>query len=161
MSHTTPDTAASEASTASPALPAASLPLETRAGLGSGQNFWQTKEADGVPSFTLTDGPHGLRKQEGSSDHLGLAGSVKATCFPPAAGLSQSWDPELVEKVGAALAEEAQAADVQVLLGPGVNIKSPRWVDATSSTTPRTRMSPGCSAPPGSVACRAVGSVRR
>lgn len=123
MSHTTPDTAASESATASPALPAASLPLETRAGLGSGQNFWQTKEADGVPSFTLTDGPHGLRKQEGYSDHLGLAGSVKATCFPPAAGLSQSWDPELVEKVGAALAEEAQAADVQVLLGPGVNIK--------------------------------------
>ncbi|MGO1465620.1 MAG: beta-glucosidase, partial [Candidatus Corynebacterium faecigallinarum] len=78
MSHTTPDTAASESATA---LPAASLPLETRAGLGSGQNFWQTKEADGVPSFTLTDGSHGLRKQEGSSDHLGLAGSVKATCF--------------------------------------------------------------------------------
>ena len=95
MSHITPDTAASESATASPALPAASLPLETRAGLGSGQNFWQTKEADGVPSFTLTDGPHGLRKQKGSSDHLGLAGSVKATCFPPAALTPSAAPPNL------------------------------------------------------------------
>lgn len=101
----------------------AALSLADRAGLGSGRNFWQTKEVGDVPSVTLTDGPHGLRKQTGGVDHLGLAGSVPATCFPPAAGLSQSWDPDLVGRIGAALAEEAQAEDVQVLLGPGVNIK--------------------------------------
>ena len=103
------------------------LPLADRAALGSGRNFWQTREVDGahgtIPSVTLTDGPHGLRKQTGGVDHLGLAGSVPATCFPPAAGLGQSWDPELLERVGAALAAEARAEDVQVLLGPGVNIK--------------------------------------
>jgi beta-glucosidase len=111
-----PDTTAPDATTAD-------LPLETRAALGSGKDFWTTKDIDGVPSITLTDGPHGVRLQTGATDNLGLAGSVPATCFPPAAGLSQSWDPELVERVGAALAEEAQAADVQVLLGPGINIK--------------------------------------
>lgn len=103
------------------------LPLADRAALGSGRNFWQTREVDGahgtIPSVTLTDGPHGLRKQTGGVDHLGLAGSVPATCFPPAAGLGQSWDPGLLERVGAALAAEARAEDVQVLLGPGVNIK--------------------------------------
>lgn len=113
MSHTTSDLSSD----------VSSLSLDARAGLGSGQNFWSTKEADGVSAITLTDGPHGLRKQEGSADHLGLSGSVPATCFPPAAGLSQSWDPGIVEEIGAALATESQAADVQVLLGPGVNIK--------------------------------------
>ncbi|HIW91549.1 MAG TPA: glycoside hydrolase family 3 C-terminal domain-containing protein [Candidatus Corynebacterium avicola] len=117
MSDSSPDTTAPASSSVD------SLPLETRAGLGSGQNFWATKEADGVPSITVSDGPHGVRKQEGSADHLGITVSLPATCFPPAAGLSQSWDPELVEKIGAALAVEAQAADLQVLLGPGVNIK--------------------------------------
>lgn len=109
--------------TTSPDATTADLPLETRAALGSGRDFWTTKDVAGVPSITLTDGPHGIRLQTGATDHLGLAGSLPATCFPPAAGLSQSWDPELVERVGAALAEEAQAADVQVLLGPGINIK--------------------------------------
>lgn len=71
----------------------------------------------------LTDGPHGLRKQDGDPDLLGLGASVAATCFPPAAGLGQSWDVELIHRVGAALGRECRAAQVGVLLGPGVNIR--------------------------------------
>ncbi|GAA2093556.1 glycoside hydrolase family 3 C-terminal domain-containing protein [Brevibacterium salitolerans] len=97
--------------------------LEDRAALGSGENFWHTRARGGIPSITLSDGPHGLRKQTGSADHLGLSGSVPATCFPPAVGLGQSWDPALAERVGRALGREARAADVQVLLGPGINLK--------------------------------------
>ncbi|WP_291477786.1 glycoside hydrolase family 3 C-terminal domain-containing protein [Corynebacterium sp.] len=115
MNHHTPDSTDS--------TDIAALSLADRAGLGSGKNFWQTRDVGDVPSVTMTDGPHGLRKQTGGVDHLGLAGSEPATCFPPAAGLGQSWDPGLVARIGAALADEAQAADVQVLLGPGVNIK--------------------------------------
>lgn len=101
------------------------LTLEEKAGLCSGLNFWHTKGVDrlDIPSVMVTDGPHGLRKQSGSSDHLGLLDSVPATCFPSAAGLACSWDVELVHQVGIALGEECQAEDVAVLLGPGANIK--------------------------------------
>jgi beta-glucosidase len=99
------------------------LTLEQRAALGSGGSFWTTKEVGPVPAIFLTDGPHGVRKQDGDADHLGLAASRPATCFPPAVALGQSWDPELVARVGAALGDECQAAGVHVLLGPGVNIK--------------------------------------
>lgn len=101
------------------------LTLEEKTSLTSGASFWYTKPIDraGVPAIMMTDGPHGLRKQREGGDHLGIGDSVPATCFPPAAGLGQSWDPELLERVGAALAAEARAEDVQVLLGPGVNIK--------------------------------------
>ncbi|WP_424766383.1 glycoside hydrolase family 3 C-terminal domain-containing protein [Paenibacillus sp. sgz302251] len=103
----------------------AELTLEEKAGLCSGLNFWHTKGVErlGIPSVMVTDGPHGLRKQSGSSDHLGLLDSVPATCFPSAAGLACSWDVELVGQVGVALGEECQAEDVAVLLGPGANIK--------------------------------------
>lgn len=98
--------------------------LTEQAALGSGATFWTTKAVGDVPSILLTDGPHGVRRQAGSSgDHLGLGSSEPATCFPPAVGLSQSWDPELVERVGAALGDECRALGVHVLLGPGVNIK--------------------------------------
>lgn len=101
------------------------LTLEEKAGLCSGLNFWHTKGVErlDIPSVMVTDGPHGLRKQSGSSDHLGLLDSVPATCFPSAAGLACSWDVELVQQVGIALGEECQAEDVAVLLGPGANIK--------------------------------------
>ncbi|ORA37763.1 beta-glucosidase [Mycobacterium aquaticum] len=100
------------------------LSLQQRAALGSGATFWTTTAVDGVPSIVLTDGPHGVRKQSGSAtDHLGLAASEPATCFPPAVGLAQTWDPALVERVGAALGDESRSLGVQVLLGPGVNIK--------------------------------------
>ncbi|WP_238421826.1 glycoside hydrolase family 3 C-terminal domain-containing protein [Gordonia sp. 'Campus'] len=99
------------------------LELTDKAALGSGADFWTTKAVGSVPALTLTDGPHGVRKQTGASDHLGLGGSEPATCFPPAVGLGQSWDPDLVHRVGEALGREARALGVDVLLGPGVNIK--------------------------------------
>lgn len=97
--------------------------LTEKAALGSGADFWTTKSVGSVPALTLTDGPHGVRKQTGAADHLGLAGSEPATCFPPAVGLGQSWDAELIRRVGEALGREARGLDVDVLLGPGVNIK--------------------------------------
>lgn len=100
------------------------LSLEQLASLGGGASFWESKTVPGVPSFFMSDGPHGLRKQEGdAADHLGLGASVPATCFPPAVSLGQSWDPQLAERVAAALAVESQAQGVDVLLGPGINIK--------------------------------------
>ncbi|MEK3723121.1 beta-glucosidase [Paenibacillus sp. FSL H8-0034] len=103
----------------------AQMTLEEKASLCSGLDFWHTKgiERLGIPSIMVTDGPHGLRKQRASSDHLGLFDSVPATCFPSAAGMASSWDRELIRKVGIALGEECQAEEVAVLLGPGVNIK--------------------------------------
>lgn len=101
------------------------LTLEEKAGLCSGDSFWATKGIDrlAIPSITLTDGPHGVRKQKGSSDHLGLNESVPATCFPSAAGLASSWNRGLVQRVGEALGKESQAEEVAILLGPGANIK--------------------------------------
>lgn len=102
-----------------------SLTLEEKAVLLSGKTVWETFEIKNknIPSIFLADGPHGLRKQEGASDHLGLNQSIPATCFPTAATLANSWDELLVEKVGKALGKEAKANNVQVLLGPGLNIK--------------------------------------
>ena len=99
------------------------LTVQEKAGLGSGGSFWRTRDAGTVTSFMLTDGPHGLRKQGGSADHLGLAESIPATCFPPAVGMAQSWNPQLVSRVAEALGTECQAEQVGVLLGPGINIK--------------------------------------
>ncbi|HMS93533.1 MAG TPA: glycoside hydrolase family 3 C-terminal domain-containing protein [Candidatus Saccharibacteria bacterium] len=100
------------------------LTLEEKAGLMSGANFWNTKAVErlGVPSIMLTDGPHGLRKQGGKADHLGLNKSIPATCFPAAATLANSWDTRLLSEVGEALGREAAAEKVSVLLGPGLNI---------------------------------------
>ncbi|WP_420489666.1 glycoside hydrolase family 3 C-terminal domain-containing protein [Neobacillus vireti] len=101
------------------------MTLEEKASLCSGLEFWRLQgiERLGIPSIMVTDGPHGLRKQEGSSDHLGIYDSVPATCFPSAAGMASSWNRELIHKVGVALGEECQAEDVAILLGPGANIK--------------------------------------
>ena len=101
------------------------LTLAEKASLVTGADFWSTVavERAGIPSIGITDGPHGLRKQRGGGDHLGLGESVPATCFPPAAGLASSWNPGLVERIGVALGDEARAEGVGVLLGPGVNIK--------------------------------------
>ena len=103
----------------------AGLTLEEKASLTSGASFWWTKgvEHAGIPSVMLTDGPHGLRKQRGSADHLGIGDSVPATCFPPAVGLGSSWDTELAYRVGQALGVESSIEDVAVILGPGANIK--------------------------------------
>lgn len=101
------------------------MTLEEKAGLCSGLDFWHTKgiERLGIPSLMVTDGPHGLRKQQSSADHLGLNDSVPATCFPSAAGLASSWNRGLIGRVGQALGAECQAENVAVLLGPGNNIK--------------------------------------
>lgn len=103
----------------------AQMTLEEKASLCSGQDTWHTQgiERLGIPSVMVTDGPHGLRKQRGSSDHLGLFDSVPSTCFPSAAGLASSWNRDLIGKMGEALGRECQAENVAILLGPGVNIK--------------------------------------
>ena len=101
------------------------LTLQEKASLLDGSDFWHTQPLDrlGIPAIMLTDGPHGLRKQAGASDHLGMHDSVPATCFPPAAGLASSWDVVLMQRVGEALGREARAQKVGVVLGPGVNMK--------------------------------------
>ncbi len=100
------------------------MTLEEKASLLSGANYWNTKSVDrlGVPSIIMTDGPHGLRRQAGKADHLGLNKSVPATCFPTAAALAQSWDEQLIEQVGEAIGAEAAGTDVSAVLGPGLNI---------------------------------------
>ncbi|MBV8969680.1 MAG: glycoside hydrolase family 3 C-terminal domain-containing protein [Verrucomicrobia bacterium] len=97
------------------------MSLEEKALLLSGDGWWQTHSIDRlqIPRMSLSDGPHGLRKVGGG----GITVSEPATCFPTASALASSWDVELIEKVGVALAEECQAHDVQILLGPGVNLK--------------------------------------
>jgi len=101
------------------------LSLEQKAGLLSGQNFWTTKPVPdaGLPSVVLTDGPHGVRRQEGDFDTIGIFHNVPATCFPPAVAVGSSWDPVVAERIGTAVGEEARALGVHVVLGPGVNIK--------------------------------------
>ncbi|MGW6334766.1 glycoside hydrolase family 3 C-terminal domain-containing protein [Nocardia rhamnosiphila] len=101
------------------------LSVEQRARLGSGRDFWSTEPIGDIPSITVSDGPHGLRCQnpEHAGDALGIGPSIPATCFPPAVGLGQSWDPELAARVGAAIGREAGAAGVHIVLGPGINIK--------------------------------------
>ena len=101
------------------------LTREEKASLTSGANFWTTKSIEhaGIPSIMMTDGPHGLRKQTGGSDHLGLEASEPATCFPPAAALGSTFDPELAKRVGEAIGVESAIEDVAVVLGPGINIK--------------------------------------
>src|SRR6201985_2249657 len=99
----------------------ADMALEEKALLLSGDGWWKTHALTRlqIPSISMTDGPHGLRKVEGG----GLSTSVPATCFPTASALASSWNTELIRQVGAALAEESQASDVQILLGPGINMK--------------------------------------
>lgn len=102
-----------------------SLSLEEKALLMSGKTVWETFdiESKGIPSIFLSDGPHGLRKQEGASDHLGLNKSIPATCFPTAATIANSWDTKIAEDIGKCLGNESKKNNVQVLLGPGMNIK--------------------------------------
>ena len=99
----------------------AKMTLEEKAAMCSGATFWSTKPVErlGIPSMFMTDGPHGLRKSVGSD----FSKSVPATCFPTASALASSWDPALAQRMGVALGRESQANDVQILLGPGVNMK--------------------------------------
>ena len=101
------------------------LTLEEKAGLCSGLDFWHLKNVErlDIPSVMVSDGPHGLRKQQGKGDHLGLNESVNSTCFPTAVTTASSWDRDLLHQMGEALGEEALAEQVSVILGPGTNIK--------------------------------------
>ena len=101
------------------------LTLEEKCALLSGAETFKTRgmPEHGIPQIWLSDGPHGLRKQAGESDHLGLNPSVPATCFPTASAVANSWDTALGEEIGAALGEEAAAQEVSVVLGPGLNMK--------------------------------------
>ncbi len=101
------------------------MTLIEKAAIVGGQGEWQTWPIPrlGIPSMYCSDGPHGIRKQAGAGDHLGLNESLKATCFPTAATVANSWDVALGEKIGRALGEEAMAEDVHILLGPGMNMK--------------------------------------
>lgn len=101
------------------------MTLEEKTALLSGKDFWHLKGVErlGIPEIMVTDGPHGLRKQAGTSDHLGLNASVPATAFPTAAATACSFDRELIYEMGEALGEMCQQEDVAVILGPGTNIK--------------------------------------
>lgn len=105
------------------------LTLEEKSSLISGLYFWTTKPIErlGIPAITMTDGPHGLRKEFGADSGKGglniMKGSELATCFPPAVTMASSWDVDLVKQVGVAIAEEAKDQNVSTVLGPGINIK--------------------------------------
>ncbi|NBH28462.1 glycosyl hydrolase [Lachnospiraceae bacterium] len=101
------------------------MTLEEKAGMCSGLDFWYLKSVDrlGIPGVMVSDGPHGLRKQDENGDHLGLNGSIRAVCFPPACLSACSFDRDLMTEFGEIIGKEAQANDVSVILGPAVNIK--------------------------------------
>ena len=102
-----------------------SLSTLEKAALLSGQTTWQTRALPrlGVRQLWMSDGPHGIRRQAGSADHLGINASQPATCFPTSASVANTWDPDLAERIGLALGREASHLGVDVLLGPGLNIK--------------------------------------
>lgn len=101
------------------------LSVTEKAAMLSGGSEWDSRgnEKAGIPNFVMSDGPHGVRRQLGEGDHLGLGSSKPATCFPTASTVASSWDPALAEEMGKALGNEAHDLDVNVLLGPGLNIK--------------------------------------
>ena len=101
------------------------MTLEEKAGLLGGADFWHTKAVErlGIPKFMMSDGPHGLRKQDEEGDHLGINDSIKAVCFPAACATAASFDTEMIGKMGEAIGDECQAENLSIVLGPAVNIK--------------------------------------
>ncbi|MFV0458708.1 MAG: glycoside hydrolase family 3 C-terminal domain-containing protein [Actinomycetales bacterium] len=101
------------------------LTLEEKAALTSGSSFWYTTPVErlNVPKIMVSDGPHGLRAQPGVGDHVGIGGSLPATCFPTASAIASTWNPDLLRTIGKALAAEARACNLSVILGPGINMK--------------------------------------
>ena len=101
------------------------MTLEEKAGMCSGEDFWHLKSVErlGIPSVMVSDGPHGLRKQDQEADHLGANDSIKAVCFPTACATACSFDRDLLYKLGETLGDECQAQNLSVILGPAVNIK--------------------------------------
>lgn len=103
----------------------AQMTLEEKAAMCSGADFWHTEAVErlGIPASMVSDGPHGLRKQDQEGDHLGVNESIKAVCFPAGCGTAASFNRELLNKMGETLGNECQAEGVSVILGPAVNIK--------------------------------------
>lgn len=103
----------------------AQMTLEEKAAMCSGADFWHTEAVErlGIPASMVSDGPHGLRKQDQEGDHLGVNESIKAVCFPAGCGTAASFNRELLHKMGETLGNECQAEGVSVILGPAVNIK--------------------------------------
>ena len=101
------------------------MTLEEKAGLCSGLDFWHTKSVErlGIPSVMVSDGPHGLRKQDQKADHLGVNDSIEAVCMPAACATAASFDRDLVRKMGEAIGDSCQHEELSVVLGPAVNIK--------------------------------------
>ncbi|MDE6846473.1 MAG: glycoside hydrolase family 3 C-terminal domain-containing protein [Lachnospiraceae bacterium] len=103
----------------------AQMTLEEKAAMCSGADFWHTEAVErlGIPASMVSDGPHGLRKQDDQADHLGVNESIKAVCFPAGCGTAASFNRELLKEMGKTLGNECQAEGVSVILGPAVNIK--------------------------------------
>lgn len=101
----------------------AKLSIDDKIALLAGADFWNTKGLDGVPAVAVSDGPHGLRRQEATADNLGINAALPATCFPNAVNIASSFDSTLANELGKTLGAECHALKVDVLLGPGVNIK--------------------------------------
>ena len=101
------------------------MTLEEKASLMSGRDFFSTKavENHNIPSIFLSDGPHGIRKQAAAADNIGLNPSLPATCYPTAATMANSWNLEMAEEMASYMGKEAVSLKVNVLLGPGTNIK--------------------------------------
>ena len=101
------------------------LTVAEKASLTSGSHFWYTAAVErlSIPRIMVSDGPHGLRAQPDESDHVGLGGSLPATCFPTASAIASAWNPDLLRRIGQALAQEARACNLSVILGPGINMK--------------------------------------
>ena len=101
------------------------MTLEEKAGLCSGDDFWHTKAIErlGIPRTMVSDGPHGLRKQDEAADHLGVNDSIKAVCFPAASATAASFDTEMIRRMGEAIGDSCQHEKLSVVLGPAVNIK--------------------------------------
>lgn len=103
----------------------AEMTLEEKASFLSGADFWHTQDIqrEGLSRIMMCDGPHGLRKQEGKGDHLGINKSIETVCYPTASALACSFDTTVLEKLGTALGKECRAENVGMLLGPGLNMK--------------------------------------
>ena len=101
------------------------MTLEEKASLCSGKDYWRTNALErlGIPSIVMMNGPHGLRKLDEFEVNFDVSDSAPATCFPSASALASSWDRELLTEIGVALGKECHAAGVDILLGPGVNLK--------------------------------------
>ena len=111
----------------------AQMTLEEKAGLCSGADFWHTKAVErlGIPATMVSDGPHGLRKQDEAADHLGMNDSIEAVCFPAGCATAASFDRDLIRRMGEAIGDSCQHEKLSVVLGP--------WVPPSSTSPPTTR----------------------